>query len=229
MWYEWRIYWYLHLNRDITPPPVHPSYVLFLTYLFSTESEIDLSKCHHIPESMVNCFCQDIEFVLVRIRSFSSFDDLWWHCTSQRTAIFFRDVSMNKTKSRSMRWLWSPRLRPRVTLHFQVISWCCHQMETFSALLAICAGNSPAPGEFPAQRPVTRSFDIFFDLRLNKQLNKQSRGWWFETLSRSLWRHCNVMSPNFDDLTRWDRSKTPNITDCQWLGYFETHCSEECV
>ena len=40
-------------------------------------------------------------------------------------------------------------------------------METVSALLAICAGNSPVSGEFPAQRPVTRSFDIFFDLRLN--------------------------------------------------------------
>ena len=40
-------------------------------------------------------------------------------------------------------------------------------METFSALLAICAGNSPVPGEFPTQRPVTRSFDVFFDLRLN--------------------------------------------------------------
>ena len=37
-------------------------------------------------------------------------------------------------------------------------------METFSALLAICAGNSPVSGEFPAQRPVTRSFDAFFDL-----------------------------------------------------------------
>ena len=36
-------------------------------------------------------------------------------------------------------------------------------METFSALLAICAGNSPVPGEFPTQRPVTRSFDVFFD------------------------------------------------------------------
>ena len=39
-------------------------------------------------------------------------------------------------------------------------------METFSALLAICAGNSPVSGEFPAQRPVTRSFDVFFDVRL---------------------------------------------------------------
>ena len=40
-----------------------------------------------------------------------------------------------------------------------------------------CAGNSPVPGEFPRQRPVTRSFDVFFDLRLNKRLSKQSRGW----------------------------------------------------
>ena len=66
-------------------------------------------------------------------------------------------------------------------------------METFSALLAICAGNSPDPGEFPAQRPVTRSFDVFFDLRLNKRLSKQSWGWWFETLSRLLWRHRNAI------------------------------------
>ena len=43
-------------------------------------------------------------------------------------------------------------------------------METFSALLVICAAISPVPGEFPAQRPVTPSFDVFFDLRLNKQL-----------------------------------------------------------
>ena len=42
-------------------------------------------------------------------------------------------------------------------------------METFSALLALCAGNSPVTGEFAAQRPVTRSFDVFFDLRMNKR------------------------------------------------------------
>ena len=47
------------------------------------------------------------------------------------------------------------------------------------------------PDEFPAQRPVTRSFDVFFDLRLNKRLSKQSWGWWFETPSRLLWRHRN--------------------------------------
>ena len=67
-------------------------------------------------------------------------------------------------------------------------------METFSAWLAICAGNSPVNGEFPAQRPVTRSFDVFSDLRLNKPLGKQPWGWWFETQSRSLWRHRNVIN-----------------------------------
>ena len=66
-------------------------------------------------------------------------------------------------------------------------------MEILSALLALCAGNSPVTGEFPTQRPVTRSFDVFFHLCLNKRLSKQSWGWWFETPSRSLWRHCNVV------------------------------------
>ena len=70
-------------------------------------------------------------------------------------------------------------------------SWWRYQMETFSALLAYCDGNSPVSGEFPSQRPVTRSFDVFFDLRLNKTLSKQAWGWWCETLSRQLWRHCN--------------------------------------
>ena len=75
------------------------------------------------------------------------------------------------------------------------IPWSRHQMETFSTLLAICAGNSPVTDEFPAQRPVTRSFDVLFDQRLNQRLSKQSWGWLFETLSRPLWRHCNIKFP----------------------------------
>ena len=47
-------------------------------------------------------------------------------------------------------------------------------METFSALLALYTENAPVTGEFPSQKPVTRSFDIFFDLCLNKRLSKQS-------------------------------------------------------
>ena len=41
------------------------------------------------------------------------------------------------------------------------LAWWRHQMETFSALLTLCTGNSPVTGEFPSQRPVTRSFDVF--------------------------------------------------------------------
>ena len=72
-------------------------------------------------------------------------------------------------------------------------------METFSALLALCAGHSPVTGEFPSQRPVMRSFDVFFDLHLNKRLSKQSKRRWFEMPSRSLWRHCNEYSPPVAD------------------------------
>ena len=39
-------------------------------------------------------------------------------------------------------------------------SWWRHQMETLSALLTLCAGNSPVTGKFPLQRPLTRSFDF---------------------------------------------------------------------
>ena len=75
-------------------------------------------------------------------------------------------------------------------------SWWHHQIEIFSALLAFCVGNSPVTGEFPSQRPVTRSFDVFFDMHLNKRLSKQSWGWWFETPSRSLIRHRNGFCTN---------------------------------
>ena len=59
-----------------------------------------------------------------------------------------------------------------------IYTWWRHQMEIFSTLLAFGVGNSQGTGEFPAQRPVTRSFDVSFDLRLNTRLCKQSWGWW---------------------------------------------------
>ena len=70
--------------------------------------------------------------------------------------------------------------------------WWRHQMETFSALLALCAANSPVTGEFLAQRPVTRTFEVFFDLCRDRRLSKQSWGWWYGMISRPLWRHCNA-------------------------------------
>ena len=52
-------------------------------------------------------------------------------------------------------------------------------------------GEFTVSRSIPRTQPGTRGFDVFFDLRLNKRLSKQSWGWWFEALSRPLWRHCN--------------------------------------
>ena len=47
------------------------------------------------------------------------------------------------------------------TVPCAALPWWRHQMEIFSALMALCAENSSGPGEFPTQRPVTRNFDVF--------------------------------------------------------------------
>ena len=82
--------------------------------------------------------------------------------------------------------------------HDDVIKW-----KHFSALLVLCAGNSLVTGEFPSQRPVTRSFDVFFGPRPNKQLSKQSWGWWIETPPCPLWRHCNVVTAYQHNKAEW--------------------------
>ena len=87
-------------------------------------------------------------------------------------------------------WIWHYRLITDINLAFVITdlvgalrrvmsdifmaTWWRHQMETFTASLAICAKNSPITGEFPSHRPVTRSFGVFFDLCPNKRLSKQS-------------------------------------------------------
>ena len=117
------------------------------------------------------------------------------------TVARFRETSaaiLNDAVSRTwryMKWLITEftcmHSDDQVRISYLCMAWWRHQMDTSSALLAICAGNSPVPGEFPAQRPVTRVSDVFCDLCLNKRLSKQSWGWWFEAPSRSLWRHRN--------------------------------------
>ena len=106
-------------------------------------------------------------------------------CIDERWKTFKKSINHCLCRNHFSEWTdhWSWRR----------VSWWRHQVETFSALLAICAVNSPITGEFPTQRPVTRNFDVFFDLSLNKRLRKQSWGRWHETSSRPLWlwRHCN--------------------------------------
>ena len=104
---------------------------------------------------------------------------------------------------------------------------CCPMITssngTFSALLALCAGNSPVTDDF-LQRPVMRSFDVFFDLLLNKRLSKQSKRHLFKTPSRSLWRPCNVIICLIFHFSNRKRSQRTITCGQSWLhqGYART-------
>ena len=74
--------------------------------------------------------------------------------------------------------------------HDAVIKW-----KHFPRYWPFVRGIHRSPVNSPAQRPVTRNFDVLFDLHLNKRFSKQWLGFLFETLSRSLWRHCYGNAP----------------------------------
>ena len=118
--------------------------------------------------------------ILGEIHSFS-FKKMHLKMSSAKGRLF----SLGLNVLSSIRRLFSSK-STKLFRFYRMKPWWRHQMETFSALLAICAGN------YITQRPLTRSFDVFFDLRPNKRLSKQWRGWWFETPSHPLWRHCNA-------------------------------------
>ena len=82
---------------------------------------------------------------------------------------------------------WSSAALTESQFHRKCWTWWCHQLKLFCVTGPLC-GESPVTDEFPTQKPATRSFDV---IRLNKRFSKKSWGWWFETPSRSLWRHCN--------------------------------------
>ena len=124
-------------------------------------------------------------------------------------------------------WRSARKLETRsFPLNAVTLAWWRNQMNTFSALLALCAGNSRAIGEFTAQRPVTRSFDAFFDRRLNKRLSKQSRGWWFETPWDPLWRHRNGNPPKHSLLLifRLVGLKWSHKTCGMFFKVYQRHC-----
>ena len=79
-------------------------------------------------------------------------------------------------------------------------------------------GEFTGPGEFPTQRPVTRSFDVFFDLHPNKRLSKQWRCWWFEAQTHPLWRQCNAKIwelLHLHILTKYTRSSNVWVIFCE--------------
>ena len=58
------------------------------------------------------------------------------------------------------------------TLSVPIIMMTSSNGNIFRVTGPLC-GKFTGPGEFPAQRPVTRRFDVFFDLRPDKRLSKQ--------------------------------------------------------
>ena len=147
---------------------------------------------------------------------------LWcrWYCMSLRIMVIIK-----RSLSTIISNLWIVFQIHKPTHHLLMYiriaprSWWRHQLETFSALLVLCAGNSPVTGEFPTQSPVTRSFDVFLDLRLNKRLSKQSWGWWYETPSRSLWRHCNAAK-------KWGCNRNSKIVFRKFVWNAHSHASK---
>ena len=77
------------------------------------------------------------------------------------------------------------------TVHWHMISFITMDHTHWFPICVTCTlcGEFTGHRWIPPQKPVTKSFEVFFDLRLNKWLSKKLRRRWFETPSRSLWRH----------------------------------------
>ena len=88
--------------------------------------------------------------------------------------VFF-DLRLNKRLSKQP-WGWWFETSLRRQYNDELLKWVHDDVIKYTHFPRVT-------GEFPTQRPVTRNVDVFFDLRLKKR--------WFETPSRSLWRHCN--------------------------------------
>ena len=119
------------------------------------------------------CIIWKIKCVMhgIKLRTRNNWYRKWWIVKGSSQAVQIAAVV-----------IWKAEVHP--CQYIQLFTWWRHQMETFSALLAICAGNSPVTGEFPYRRQATRSFDVFFDLRL-----KKINGWVNNSGAGDLRRH----------------------------------------
>ena len=160
------------------PPKCSPP---LAEYLISIASRIAWRVMPGHFHSLPGGYCHDVIL-----------NGLPWRDSCHRGGVmtyFERNVPMYS----STIWQWPRRLQAAgVGMTFSLESWLRYQMETLSALLALCAGNSSVTGEYPAWWPVMLSFNVFFGLHLSKRLSKQYRDWWSGTPLRSLRRHYNL-------------------------------------
>ena len=94
----------------------------------------------------------------------------WFYCTSKKAKLIRNDKPVETVRT----------FRPDHHIPPSVIwfhdAWWRHQMDTFSVLLAICAGNSPVTSVFPTPKPVTRSFDVFICSWIHGWVNNREAG-----------------------------------------------------
>ena len=109
-------------------------------------------------------------------------------------------------------------------IHDDDIKW--KHFPRYWPFVQLALWNSPVTGEFPPQRPQTRSFDVSLICVLNKLLSEQSWGWWFETPSH-LWRHCNVRG-HLAPMTHTLLINTGFIVNFSYHASFCTRTNVEC-
>ena len=91
-------------------------------------------------------------------------------------------------------WAWDSIINAPVDCAY--ISWWRHQMEwkRFPRYWPFVRGIHQSPVNSPHKGQWHRALIFSLICALNKRLSKHSWGWWFETPSCSLWRHCNVLN-----------------------------------
>ena len=126
-----------------------------------------------------------------------------------------------------LRWTFSPDILSDFCLTTWYIKlkynvWWRHQMETFSALLVICSRNSRHRW-IPRTKASDAELWCFLWSAPVKRMSTQSWGRWFETPSRSLWRHCNGCDLPYIDLQSLDILLTTYVHNI-WKLEAMAHC-----
>ena len=102
---------------------------------------------HHAEEFWLSEVCTQVRFL--HTGCCASANVIFIHCLgySHKTGVYNICLTRLGSLYAYMMNGLNSRLGPVLQLMVKLSTWCRHQMETVSALLAICAGNSPVPAE----------------------------------------------------------------------------------
>ena len=174
-------FWLTLINSSNASPP-SMNIALTLVYYQNWNGNVTLTNVSSIASHEI----------VILLSSKPGCDFYSKHKIAMQSTKAYKNINYHLNNIRSIQRFLREEAACSIIDIFFTSPWSRRQMEIFSALLALCEGNLAVTVGFPSQRPVRRSFDGFFDLRLNKWLSKQSRLRWFETPSRSSWRHANA-------------------------------------